>query len=103
MLFFGLGTILQIAASNTFLQTIVEHDKRGRLMSLYTMSFLRMIPVGNLLRGLLTSRIGATNTLIIDGIACILWSIIFSRQLPALKQIMRPIYEKKGILIINKA
>ncbi|MBN3874030.1 MFS transporter [Nostoc sp. JL33] len=98
MLFVGLGTILQIAASNTFLQTIVEDDKRGRLMSLYTMSFLGMIPVGNLLGGFLASHIGAPNTLIIDGIACIIGSIIFSRQLPALRQIMRPIYEQKGII-----
>ncbi|MBN3891117.1 MAG: MFS transporter [Nostoc sp. JL31] len=98
MLFVGLGTILQIAASNTFLQTIVEDDKRGRLMSLYTMSFLGMIPVGNLLGGLLASHIGAPNTLIIDGIACILGSLIFSRQLPALRKIMRPIYEQKGII-----
>ncbi|MEH2172424.1 MFS transporter [Nostoc sp.] len=98
MLFVGLGTILQIAASNTFLQTIVEDDKRGRLMSLYTMSFLGMIPVGNLLGGLLASHIGAPNTLIIDGITCILGSIIFSRQLPALRKIMRPIYEQKGII-----
>ncbi|MEH1831518.1 MAG: MFS transporter [Nostoc sp.] len=102
MLFVGLGTILQIAASNTFLQTIVEDDKRGRLMSLYRMSFLGMIPVGNLLGGVLASHIGAPNTLIIDGIVCILGSIIFSRQLPALRQIMRPIYEQKGILISNK-
>jgi MFS family permease len=103
MLFVGLGTILQIAASNTFLQTIVEDDKRGRLMSLYTMSFLGMIPVGNLLGGILASRIGAPNTLIIDGIVCILGSIIFSRQLPALRQIMRPIYEQKGIVISKRA
>ena len=98
MLFVGLGTILQIAASNTFLQTIVEDDKRGRLMSLYTMSFLGMIPVGNLLGGFLASRIGAPNTLIIDGIVCILGSIVFSRQLPALRKIMLPIYEQKGIV-----
>ncbi|MBD2676962.1 MULTISPECIES: MFS transporter [Nostoc] len=97
MLFVGLGTILQIAASNTFLQTIVEEDKRGRLMSLYTMSFLGMIPIGNLLGGVLANHIGATNTLLFDGIACIVFSIIFSRQLPALRQIMRPIYEQKGI------
>ncbi|MBC1223429.1 MFS transporter [Nostoc sp. UCD121] len=103
MLFVGLGTILQIAASNTFLQTIVEDDKRGRLMSLYTMSFLGMIPVGNLLGGVLASRIGAPNTLIIDGIACILGSIIFSRQLPALRKIMLPIYEQKGIVMTNKS
>ncbi|MBD2253461.1 MFS transporter [Nostoc parmelioides] len=98
MLFVGLGTILQIAASNTFLQTIVEEDKRGRLMSLYTMSFLGMIPVGNLLGGALANRIGAPNTLIIDGIACIVGSILFQRELPALRKLMMPIYEQKGIV-----
>ncbi|MCC5645395.1 MFS transporter [Nostoc sp. CHAB 5824] len=103
MLFVGLGTILQIAASNTFLQTIVEDDKRGRLMSLYTMSFLGMIPVGNLLGGILASHIGAANTLIIDGIVCILGSIIFSRQLPALRKIMFPIYEQRGIVVSKRA
>lgn len=55
-------------------------------MSLYTMSFLGMIPVGNLLGGLLASHIGTTNTLMIDGIVCILGSIIFSRKLPALRK-----------------
>ncbi|BAY30141.1 major facilitator transporter [Nostoc carneum NIES-2107] len=98
MLFVGLGTILQIAASNTFLQTIVEEDKRGRLMSLYTMSFLGMIPVGNLLGGFLASRIGAPNTLILDGIVCIIGSIFFYKQLPALKRLVMPIYEEKGII-----
>ncbi|MBU7584420.1 MAG: MFS transporter [Nostoc sp. TH1S01] len=98
MLFVGLGTILQIAASNTFLQTIVEEDKRGRLMSLYTMSFLGMIPIGNLIGGGIADIIGAPNTLIIDGIACIIGSIFFSRQLPALRKMVIPIYEQKGIL-----
>ncbi|HIK05928.1 MAG TPA: MFS transporter [Trichormus sp. M33_DOE_039] len=101
MLFVGLGTILQIAASNTFLQTIVDEDKRGRLMSLYTMSFLGMIPVGNLLGGLLATHIGAPNTLIFDGIACIIGSVIFYRQLPGLTRFVRPIYEKKGILAVE--
>lgn len=98
MLFVGLGTILQIASSNTFLQTIVEEDKRGRLMSLYTMSFLGMIPLGNLLGGALANRIGAANTLIIDGIVCIIGSIIFFQQLPALRKMVIPIYEQKGII-----
>jgi MFS family permease len=101
MLFIGLGTILQIAASNTFLQTIVEEDKRGRLMSLYTMSFLGMIPVGNLLGGVLASHIGAPNTLILDGIACIIGSIVFYRKLPSLKKLVYPIYHQKGILRVN--
>ncbi|BCL35553.1 MFS transporter [Nostoc sp. MS1] len=102
MLFVGLGTILQIAASNTFLQTIVEDDKRGRLMSLYTMSFLGMIPVGNLLGGALANRIGAPNTLIIDGIACIVGSVLFYRELPTLRKLVMPLYEKKGVIAAAK-
>ncbi len=102
LLFVGLGTILQIAAGNTVLQTIVDDDKRGRIMSLYTMSFLGTIPFGNLLAGFLANHIGATNTLIIDGIACILGSIFFLRELPALRRSIRPIYEQKGILKSEK-
>lgn len=98
MLFVGLGTILQIASANTILQTIVEDDKRGRVMSLYGMSFLGMIPLGNLWGGVLANYIGTRNTLIIAGITCILGSIIFYRQLPTLRHIIRPIYEEKGIL-----
>jgi MFS family permease len=99
MLFVGLGTILQIASANTILQTIVEDDKRGRVMSLYGMAFLGMIPLGNLWGGVLANFIGTTNTLTIDGIACILGSIMFYKQLPNLRKIIRPIYEQKGILI----
>ncbi|MBR8838676.1 MAG: MFS transporter [Stigonema ocellatum SAG 48.90 = DSM 106950] len=98
MLFVGFGTIMQIAAGNTILQTIVEDDKRGRVMSIYTMSFLGMTPFGNLLGGFLANHIGPTNTLIIDGIACILGSLFFARYLPTLRQMMRPIYIKKGLL-----
>ena len=98
MLLIGLGTILQISAGNIILQTIVDDDKRGRVMSLYTMSFLGMTPFGNLLGGTLGDRIGVTDTLIIAGILCILGSIYFSRQLPALKKIVYKIYERKGII-----
>lgn len=98
MLFVGLGTILQVAASNTVLQTIVDDDKRGRVMSFFSMSFLGVVPFGSLLGGALADQIGAPNTLLIDGIACILGSIFFIRQLPALKQMVRPIYQRMGIL-----
>jgi MFS family permease len=98
MLFVGLGTIFQVAAGNTVLQTIVEDEKRGRVMSLLTMSFLGTIPFGNLLGGALANRIGTTNTLIIDGVICILGSIYFSRKLPILRQMIRPIYVERGII-----
>ncbi len=102
MLFVGFGTIMQIAAGNTVLQTILEEDKRGRVMSLYTMSFLGMTPFGNLLGGFLANHIGASNTLIIDGMACMLGSLIFIRQLPTLRKMMRPIYIKQGLLTEQK-
>ncbi len=98
MLFVGLGLILQIAAGNTVLQTIIDDDKRGRVMSLYTMSFLGMTPFGNLLGGFLAHQIGSTSTLIMGGVACILGSIYFNRQLPSLRKIVNKIYERKGIL-----
>jgi MFS family permease len=97
MLPIGLGTILQIAAGSTVLQTIVDDDKRGRVMSLYTMSFLGVTPFGSLLGGALADRIGATGTLIIAGVVCILGSLFFGRQLPTLKKIAYEIYQRKGI------
>ena len=97
MLLIGFGTIIQIAGSNTFLQTIVDDDKRGRVMSIYTMAFLGIIPFGNLLGGALADRIGAPNTLIIAGSACILGSVVFAQQLPNLRRLVRPLYTKLGI------
>ncbi|MEE3716767.1 MFS transporter [Tumidithrix elongata RA019] len=99
MLLIGLGTILQVSSGNIVLQTIVDDDKRGRIMSLYTMSFLGMTPFGNLMGGALADLIGATNTLIIAGLSCLLGSFFFSRQLPALKKIVHKIYQSKGIII----
>jgi MFS family permease len=94
----GFGTIWQIAASNTVIQTIVEDDKRGRVMSLYTMAFFGMALLGNLFSGALAERIGAPNTIIVGGIFCIFGSISFSRKLPALRKLVVPIYQKRGIL-----
>lgn len=94
----GLGTILQIASSNTVLQTIVEEDKRGRVMSLYIMAFLGIAPFGNLLAGIIASRWGAPNTLMLQGGVCILSAIVFARQLPSLRRLVHPIYLREGIL-----
>lgn len=98
MLLIGFGAILQIASSNTVLQTIIEDDKRGRIMSLWAMAFIGIVPVGNLFAGVLASRIGAPNTLIIGGSFCILGSLLFAKQLPNLSRLVQPIYTKAGIL-----
>jgi len=94
----GCGMILQVASSNTFLQTIVEDDKRGRVMSLFTMSFMGTVPLGNLAGGTLANYIGAPNTLILGGICCIAGSFVFYKQLPTLKPFIVPIYTNLGII-----
>ena len=98
MLLTGFGMIVQMASSNTVLQTIVEEDKRGRVMSFYTMAFMGMVPFGSLLAGSLANNIGAPQTVMIGGVACILGSVMFAKKLPSLRKIARPIYIEKGII-----
>ncbi|MBW4444639.1 MAG: MFS transporter [Plectolyngbya sp. WJT66-NPBG17] len=80
----GCGSTFQVAASNTVLQSIVEENKRGRVMSFYTMCFMGMAPFGNLLLGSLAQQIGAPNTLILGGGLCVLASCWFAQYLSVL-------------------
>jgi MFS family permease len=84
--------------SNIILQSIVEEDKRGRVMSIYTTAFIGMVPLGNLFAGTLASWIGAPQTLIVSGIACLIGSLIFAANLPQIRKEVRPIYIKMGII-----
>lgn len=94
----GFGFMVQMASSNTLLQTIVDDDKRGRVMSFYMMSFMGTAPFGSLLAGTVAARIGAPHTLLLGGICCILGALWFACSLPALRNAVRPIYIQMGIL-----
>lgn len=72
--------ILQIASSNTIIQTLAADDKRGRVMSFYALAMVGMMPFGNLLAGTLAQTVGAPNALILCGFVCILGAIWFSSQ-----------------------
>ena len=98
MVITGLGFMVQMAASNTVLQTIVEEDKRGRVMSFYTMAFMGTAPFGSLLAGSIAEHIGAPRTLLFGGVGCILGAVWFASSLPSLRRDVRPIYIKIGIL-----
>jgi MFS family permease len=86
MLCAGFGMMVQMAASNTVIQTITDDDKRGRVMSLYTMAFMGLAPFGSLLAGSLTDKIGAANTLLINGILCIGAALFFSAKAGSIKK-----------------
>ena len=98
MLITGGSMMQQMAASNTILQTIVEEDKRGRVMSFYSMAFMGMAPFGSLLAGALAGRIGAPRTLMLGGSVCLLGAAAFALYLPKVRQLVRPIYSELGII-----
>ena len=94
----GCGFMVQVAASNTILQTIVEDDKRGRVMSLFVMAFMGTAPFGSLLAGSLSQKIGVPHTLFISGMCCLGGAFWFYKQLPEIREAVRPIYRTLGIL-----
>jgi MFS family permease len=101
--FAGLGMLMNFASANTVLQTLVDDDKRGRVMSFFTMAFIGMAPFGILLAGALASRLGpgvtgASRTLVGCGCVCLLAAAVFSRMLPGLRVLVRPVYARKGII-----
>ena len=98
MLITGAGMMQQMAASNTILQTIVDDDKRGRVMSFYSMAFLGMTPFGSLFAGIAAGRIGAPHTLMLGGGICIAGAAWFALRLPAVREEIRPIYRRLGII-----
>lgn len=98
MVIVGAGMMLQTAASNTILQTITDDDKRGRVMSFYTMAVMGTAPFGSLMAGALAKLIGTPFTIMLGGISTIIPAVIFMRKLPELREIVRPIYVRLGII-----
>jgi MFS family permease len=97
----GAGMMQGMAGSNTVIQTIVSEDKRGRVMSYYTMAFVGMAPFGSLLAGTLAQAIGAPWTVILNGSAVLLGAAWFATRLPAVRRGIRPIYQEMGIIPVE--
>lgn len=94
----GGSLVVQMAAANTVLQTIVDDEKRGRLMSLFSMCFMGMGPFGSLLAGEMGTRLGPPRTLLIAGCVCLAAGAMFGVVLRKLRHLVHPIYVKRGIL-----
>jgi MFS family permease len=94
----GAGFIVQMAGTNTVLQTIVEDRFRGRVMAFYTMAFLGTAPIGSLIAGVIAERLGAPETIALGGIACIAAAVWFGSKLAELRTLVHPIYVERGIL-----
>lgn len=86
MFFTGFGMIIQYAATNTLVQTIVDEDKRGRVVALYGMSFMGITPLGSLLLGSISPWAGVQYTLCVSGFFCLLAAFSYSRRMPVVKR-----------------
>lgn len=94
----GFGAMTLVASSNTILQTILEDDKRGRVMSFFTMAFMGMAPFGSFGAGTIAGIIGPRETLLLGASFCLVGGIVFARHLPKIRGKVRPIYVNMGII-----
>ncbi len=93
----GFGILVTSVAVNMILQTIVDDDKRGRVMSLYTAAFLGMAPLGAIAAGAIADLIGVAVTLTAGGVCCALAGLYIAGKRELLREHMGPIYARLGI------
>jgi len=94
----GLAALIVAMGVSTIIQTIVENRMRGRVMGLFTVSFMGMVPLGSLAAGAIAEWIGPYHTLALGGVACMLTGLWLWRQLPELRRHIRPLYVQLGII-----
>jgi MFS family permease len=94
----GFGMMTVMAGCNTVLQTLVDDDKRGRVMAFFTMAFMGTAPIGNLIAGLLAEHLGVQLTVAIGGGACLISASWFAMTLPAIRAAAKPILIERGII-----
>jgi MFS family permease len=93
----GLGMMLVMASCNTIVQTLVDDDKRGRVMSLFTLAFTGLAPFGALLAGGVADLWGVRVAILIGGGVCLCGGLYFATRLERLRRLVRPIYVERGI------
>src|SRR5262249_62414924 len=82
----GFCLMVQLASSNTLIQSMVPDRLRGRVMAVYSMMFVGMAPFGALLAGLLANLLGAPGTVMAGGIVCVAGALVFRSHLPTVRQ-----------------
>ncbi len=94
----GAGMMTVLLTCNTIIQTVVEEDKRGRVMSFHAMAAVGTVPFGSLIAGTLAARLGAPHAVLISAGCCLVGSLFFARKVPSLRSAIRPVYVAHGII-----
>jgi MFS family permease len=93
----GFFAMVQMASSNTLIQSMVPDRLRGRIMSIYSMMFMGMVPLGSLCAGAIAARIGAPWTVAIGGFAAICGAVLFGRNLQKIRVEARRLITAQGL------
>ena len=93
----GMSMITQAASTNTLIQSMVPDAMRGRVMALYVISFMGMMPLGALVEGWIAERIGAPLTVMGGGLVCIAGAIVFNVRLPKLRVMARELLDAQRV------
>jgi MFS family permease len=98
MMMAGFGMFMTGAACNTILQTVVDEEKRSRVMSYYTMFFIGVAPFGHYLAGWLAEHVGVRVTFMIGGTISLLTGVVFALQFAVFRAHLRTVYVSRGII-----
>lgn len=93
----GFGMISFMASANTVIQTLVDEDKRGRVMSLYTVAFMGMAPFGSLLAGWTASRLGVAHTMSLNGLFLLAGTAAFASRMKIITAHAAPAYSRLAL------
>lgn len=91
----GFTLMVQMAATNTLIQMMIPDALRGRIMSVYSMMFMGMAPLGALLGGAIAHRLGAPLAVALGGAGCLAAGLIFAVRLPRWKQGAQALYRSE--------
>jgi predicted MFS family arabinose efflux permease len=101
LVFAGFGLMQTASASNTVIQSLVDEDKRARVMSYYTTAFFGAAPFGSLMAGALGARFGAPAAVMVTGVFCIAGSVWFAFHLPRVTGKERDEARSRGIVGVS--
>jgi MFS family permease len=98
MMMSGFGMFMTGATCNTIIQTVVDEEKRSRVMSYYTMFFIGIAPFGHLTAGWLAEHVGVRVTFMIGGTMALITGVLFAMQMPVFRSHLRLAYVRRGII-----
>jgi MFS family permease len=94
----GYAMMMQFTSANTLIQAMVPDQLRGRVMSLYSMMFIGMAPIGSLVAGKLAQHIGAPITVALGGLISLIGGVVFAFKWPSMRAPARELVAAQGMM-----